>query len=235
MPPRYGVAWRRLPCANRTATWCRDDSRRSTLAVTLSLLKPIGSEAAEVVVLEVAVGRIGQVRLQVARDRRDAAGRDDVAGERIADEAGAVRVGARRRRIVDDDRQRAEVAVALRRGRDRDQPRLGLPPIAIAVVGDEEERLVAAQRPAEREAELVLVVVRLGGGEERLAVEPLVAEELEGAAAEQVGARLDDVVRRALAVVHDGRAAGLDLELVDRLDRDAERQVAALRPAPPRW
>ena len=73
----------------------------------------------------------------------------------------------------------------------------------------------------------MLVVVRLGRGEERLGVERLVAEELEPAAAEPVGPRLDDVVRRALAVVHHGRAARLDLELIDGFDRDPEREVAA--------
>ena len=38
---------------------------------------------------------------------------------------------------------------------------------------------------------------------------------------------LIDVVGRALAVERDRRAAGLDLELIDGVDRDAERQVPA--------
>ena len=186
-----------------------------------------GEVAAEEVVLQAAVGGIGQVRLERLRDRRDAIGGDDVAGERVADEAGAVRIRPRRLRVVDDDRQRAEIPAPLRRGRDRHQPRFGLPAIAVAVVGREEEHAVARDRAAEREAVFVLIVVRLRLREERLRVERLVAEELEARAAELIRARLHDVVRCALAVVHDGRAARLDLELFDRFHRHAERQVAA--------
>jgi hypothetical protein len=199
------------------------DLRRHVVVV-----EPDRQPAAEKVVLNAAAGRGRQERLEGLRLRRDSIDRNDVPRKRIAHEAGAVGIGARRRRIVDRHRQRAEVATPHRLGRNRDQHRLGFAPIAIAVVGDEEEHAIAADRPAEREAVLVLVVVRLDRTEKRAGIERLVAKELERAAAPLVRARLDDVVRRTLPVVHDRGAAGLDLELVDGLDRDAVRQVAAL-------
>ena len=65
----------------------------------------------------------------------------------------------------------------------------------MALVVAEEERLVLEHRAAEGAAELVLLEVRLGAAgavvEEVVGVEGVVAEELEGAAVELVGARLD--------------------------------------------
>ena len=131
-------------------------------------------------------------------------------------------------RVEDLHRQRAEVSVAHGHGRNRHQPRLGLPPIAVAVVGHEEEHAVAPNRAAGGGPVLMLIVVGLEGGEERLRVERLVAEEFEGTPAQRVRPRLDDVVRGALAVVHHGRSARFDLELLDGFDRDPVGEVAPL-------
>ncbi len=114
---------------------------------------------------------------------------------------------------------------ASRRNRRQDGRRLAA--VAVPVVGHEEEHLVLADRSAERAAVFVLVVVRLDGREERLRVERLVPEVLEPAAMERVRPGLDDVVGRTLSVEHHRRSARFDLELIDRVDRDAERQIAA--------
>ena len=227
MPPRYGVAWLRLPCENSTDICCRVVSFRSTLPVTLVVVEADRQRPAEIVVLQAGAGRIGQERLEVSRDRRDAILRDDVARERIAHEPGAVGIRPGGPRIVDRHRQRAEIAVALRQRGNRRQHRRRLPAVAVPVVGHEEEHLVPADRTAERAPVFVLVVVGLGGREERLRVERLVPEVLESGAAERVRPGLDDVVGRALAVEHHRGAARLDLELIDRFDREPERQVAA--------
>ena len=152
--------------------------------------------------------------------------RDHVAREGIADGPGAGRVRPGRARIVDGHGQRAEIAAPLGERGDRHQPLLGLPAVPVAVVRREEEHPAAPDRSPGGETELVLVVVGLRRREERLRIERLVAEVLEGAATELVRPGLDDVVRRALAVVHHGGAAGLHLELLDRLHGDAEREVA---------
>ncbi len=219
------------------APLCVRDEHRSLLAVVefqvdfrrnAVVVESGGQRAAEIIVLQPRAGRLRQVRLEAARDGRKAILRDDVARKRVADEPGAGCVRARRPRVVDGYRQRGEIAVALRERGNRRQHRRCLPPVAVSVVGDEEEHPVPADRAAERTAVLVLVVFGLDAREVRLGVERLVAEELEPRSAEGVRSRLDDVVRRALPVEGHRGAAGLHLELVDRFDRDAERQVPAL-------
>src|SRR6185503_88507 len=129
-------------------------------------------------------GRLRQERLEAARDGRDAILRNDVAWKRIANEPGAAR--ARRPRIVDGDRQRREIAVALGERGNRHQRRGRFAAVAVAVVGHEEERLVAADRAADRAAVLMLIVFGLHAREVGLGVERLVAEELEPRSAKRI-------------------------------------------------
>src|SRR5207245_10442556 len=70
--------------------------------------------------------------------------------------AGAHPAGAvGRPRVVHRDRKRAEVSVAPGQGRDGDEARLCLPVVAVPAVGDEEERAVLLDRPAEGESEQI--------------------------------------------------------------------------------
>ena len=195
--------------------------------------------------------QVGPHRRQLdhlAADAAEALDRDLVVRERIADEAGAVRVGPRRRRIVDGNQLAArvaplrEVAVVHRRDRDGDGLRRRRRLVAVGLVGGEEERLVAAvvqlrdhHGAAEHAAEIVLRDLRLGASErlaeEVVGVEGVVAHELEDLAAPLVGARARDEADRAAAGMAELRLepVGVDRELGDGLDRRrVERRPEAL-------
>ena len=97
--------------------------------------------------------------------------------------------------------------------------------LPLAVVGEEEERLVLLDGTAQRAAELVDAEGRAGRIGRRdlvgvgVRVERLVAEELEGRAVEVVGARLGHHVdhRSARAPVFGGVGVAVDLELLHRV------------------
>ncbi len=174
----------------------------------------------QVVVDDLPVGlpRAGCVRLgielrqDVARDRVDTAVGNDVARE-----------GLTGRRVVDDARQLGEVAGPHGQRRDRGQCRHALR-LAVTLIVTKEERLVLEDRAAQGAAELILFEVRLGPAravvEEVVGIERVVPHELEGAAAQLVGPRLDlqvhDAAERAAELRGVGR--GLHLELVERVD-----------------
>ena len=67
-----------------------------------------------------------------------------------------------------------------------------------------------------------------GGGEEVARVQIRIAEILVHRAVEMVGPRLQNEVRRALAAVHHRRAGRLQLELLHRFRRNAQRNVSHL-------
>ena len=94
--------------------------------------------------------------------------------------------------------------------------------LLVLIVGEEEERLVALDRSAERSAELVLAEVLVLGAVRVLAEQRAVAAEIEGGALVPVGAALghhvDEAADRAAEL---GRGAvGDDLELLHRLEAD---------------
>ena len=97
-----------------------------------------------------------------------------------------------------------------------------------------EEQLVAEHRAVRLEAEVVPLERRLGrvdaGEGVGLGVEFLVAEEFEDRAVEGVAARLGDDVHLRALVTELGRVdAGLDLELLDRIDRRQGDVVVEVR------
>ena len=169
--------------------------------------------------LSVRLSRAGRVRLRVklgehvARNRVDAAIRDDVPGERYT----------RRGRIVDDARQLGEVTRPHFHRRDRRQRRHALC-LAMPLIVTKEERLVLEDRAAQSATELVLLEVRFGAAgavvEKVIGVERVVAVELESAAAHPVGAGLDlqvdDAAERPAELGRIGRS--LELELIERVD-----------------
>ena len=198
-------------------------------------------------------GHIGQHR---AGDRIQPVGRDDVARERIADEAaGAIR--ARGQGVVDDDElpccvpRLREVAVALERGGHREHV-VTRAPLQVIVLAEPEERAVADDGTANRAGPAVVVLRRFRAarplGEEQLSAGPLRLVEEEGAAVPLVraGSR-GDVEDAAGGAAHVG-VVGLHLDAhvlecfsrrrprraVDEVrDRDAldEIRVATPRPA----
>ena len=148
-------------------------------------------------------------------------------GKRLARAIGAARADGGRG-IEDHHRQFAEIAAAHLRRRNRDEAIVRRHAVPVAIVGAEEEDAVPLDGSAEGEAELVLVLLRARRREESAGVENRVAEVLVRRAVELVRAGLDRVVLRALPVELDRLAAGLHLELLDRIDRDRELQRAAL-------
>ena len=60
MPPRYGVAWLRLPCENRTEICCRGAQLEVDLAGDVVVVEPDRQAASEIVVLQPGVRGIGQ-------------------------------------------------------------------------------------------------------------------------------------------------------------------------------
>jgi hypothetical protein len=121
----------------------------------------------------------------------------------------------------------------LARGLVRNDRRDGLAePLAQALVAEEEEALVLAQRPRERGAELVAAEVGLLVGIEEVAgVERVVAVVLVEAAVPGVLARLRDHVDLAAGVAAElGRVGvGLDAELAHRLGAERRARRAARR------
>ncbi len=190
----------------------------------------------------VVTGAVGQVRQrqhvdQLARRRVDAAGRHLVVRERRPDEAGAIGIGLRRQGVVQGNQRTgggaviAEVAGALRCGRHR-LPVVLAAPLRGRFPAAKKEHPVAADRSAERPAELVSVQL-LGfrwRGKRVAGVEGVVAQEFETDAVEGVGPGLDGRVddgARSLAVL--GReVVGLDAELGQRVDRRLRDHVRAV-------
>ena len=107
--------------------------------------------------------------------------------------------------------------------------------LAQPFVGGEVEQPILLQRAAERRAELVAREVGLAGDVEVVArVERVVAMELEGAAAERVGAGLGQDVDLPAVVAAELRAVGVrfDAELADRRP---SRAWCRRRCRPGRW
>ena len=134
-------------------------------------------------------------------------------------------VDRRRRQRIEDRRQAAEVAAALRDRRHVahvDDPLLSPVPF----ITGEEERLVPAvvhagnhHRTAERSAELVALELLLVHREEVLRIETVVAEELERTPVKHVAARLRGHVERRAGAVELGRIRILlNAELLKRVN-----------------
>ena len=184
----------------------------------------------------------GLVVVVVADERFPVDGRRHVAQRVHVQDVPRHRVDGRRRNLVAGKRHatgreidqrhshRGEVALAFGRGRHRGLRRHPLP-IAKALVVAEEERAVAFQRAAERDAELILLERLDLFGEVTLGVEGVVADELVEPAAHVVGAGArHDAGRGSAGAAELGRRAlRQDAELGDRVYRDPQR-VAAVHP-----
>ena len=157
---------------------------------------------------------------QLGRHRVPAVTGNDVAGEGLARE-GPSGAGDRRQRVVDRDRQLAEVPLPHLQGRHGvdEHPALLL---AEPVVIGEEEGPVLDDRAPDGPAELTLLERRLllagAVGEEVVGVEPVVAQEAVARAVNRVAAGLGDDVdlSAGIAPLLGGEQVGLDLELLDR-------------------
>src|SRR6185436_4415590 len=101
-------------------------------------------------------------------------------------------------------------------------------PVLLIVVR-EVERAIGLDRPADAQAELLAVLVRLERGEEVLGLERIVAQEVEALAVDLVGPRSGDGVDRAAggAAELGGEVADADLELADRRLADRVRRARA--------
>jgi hypothetical protein len=125
----------------------------------------------------------------------------------------------------------AEVARdLLRRGHDRSARPGGLDDAAV-FVRKEEEELVALDWTSNSAAEVVVAVLRLGGGEEVAAVELVVAEELEKRSVHLVAAgTADDIDLRAGVAPELGRVGvAFDADLGDGIQVDHRQVVAVVR------
>src|SRR5688572_17231760 len=115
---------------------------------------------------------LGQHR---ARDLVEPIRRDDIAGERIADEAGAAWIRPGGERIVDGDARLREIAGALAERREREHI-VARALLLVIVLAEPEEGLVRVDRTADRSGPRIVVLrgVRSAGplGEEQLAGTP---------------------------------------------------------------
>src|SRR5262249_20615185 len=118
----------------------------------------------QVVILQVAVAYAGQKRLEVIRDRRNAAGRDHSSRKHAARHHATGACSGER--VVYVHGQRAEVAAPLGQRGNGHEAGSGLDAMAVSVVGAEEEDLILADGSANVEAKLVLVFFGSHGGEE---------------------------------------------------------------------
>ena len=181
----------------------------------------------QIIVLNVAVGGVRQIRLQGESGFRKPAGGDGVVRERLPGGGGGAAVGCRGG-VVDQRGQGAEVALPeVRRGNGL-QGGNGGRNVTVAVIVGEEEDFVPADRSARAAAELVLVLDGGSGREEAARVEIGVAQVFVDRAVELIPAGLQHEVADALAFIHGLRAVGFHLELLHGLDRDAEREVARI-------
>ena len=161
-----------------------------------------------------------------------AARRHQIALIEVAAVAAAIR---RRRRKVAQQlgghavRRRPQHVVAQLRRLDLERER-PLDLVARALVGAEEERLVAEDRAADRGPELVERLRRRDRREVVAGVQRVAAEVLPDAAAQIVGARARlHVDHRAVAAAElGGEVQGLDLHLLDRLQRRHDRRLAGV-------
>ncbi len=168
------------------------------------------------VLVELLAEREGERRQPLAERRP--------VGARVLRQVGRNRRADRHRAA----RQQAEPGVVVRHHRaDR-----AAEPLDQRFVAEEEERAIAADRPADGAAELVAPEVRLLAGVEEVAgVEGVVAVKGEERAVHGVGARLGDGVDLAAGVAAELGAVGvgLDAELADRLDAERGAGGAARR------
>ena len=173
-------------------------------------------------VLHAAAGIGGggrQVPREVQRDAAQTRRIDLVVREPAGQRDLAAGVACRRR-------ERREVAVQHRRRRHVADVRRRVAALDAPLIAAEEEHLVLQDRPAEHAAELIALEAVALGREGVARVEAVVADEVEGAAAEVVGAGLGDEIhrRRRVVAVAGRQRAGLDLELLQRVGK-RRRQV----------
>ena len=153
---------------------------------------------------------------QLACDRTDSVGGNDIAGKRHA-----------RERILDGGAP-GEIAVALRVRKDDDIRRVA-PSVSVALVEPERKQFVLQERPAAAAAELILLQLRLRLRDRRKEVARLqrvIAIELPCRAVELVRAASGDDVDHGSRVAPVLGAVGmrLNLELLDRVGRRAHHE-----------
>src|SRR5438067_1439521 len=145
----------------------------------------------------------------------------------------------RTQRCAERGGKRRQTAVA---AGDRIQERVGCSfsrdavPLARALVAAEEKQLVRLDRSAQRTSELILFQYLFGGvgrktvaiEEEVVGIERFIAEELERASVELIGARLRDQIHIGAGVPPITRIVGgcLNLELLNRVRiRDSDPRI----------